>query len=349
MKLTTRKVRSTLLITGLWGLSSVAQAQTPATLYTWGPPGVEDWFRNFGAANTSATLSNPGGELRIVETSTAAGGSQAFCDGFNTIRDISALFPSGSAGGLDLTGLSSLEFVMGHNGVSPINVQFFTQASPGSTFVAFGPDVAVSPGINTYSLPLSGLTYDQQTYMRTIGVNIRDHAGQGNLTWTIQEVLSAGTPLSSRTIADHNGGAADFDGAIVNFDGAAVQGNTGQNNSGLSVVGGGLQWIDLEAAPAPRSPTATALKTAPDRLTPGPLISRIMSLPRFAWRPPAMKQRSACSFICKPARASAIKGRIPHLPSMELTMIWSFRCLGSTTGASSISAASICSAMPTTW
>src|SRR4051812_43293831 len=86
-----------------------ARAQTPGVLYTW-PAGTQDWFKNFGAGSTSATLANSGGALQITETSAAAGGSQAFSDGFNTIRDASALFGSGCCGGTDLTGLSSLQF-----------------------------------------------------------------------------------------------------------------------------------------------------------------------------------------------------------------------------------------------
>src|SRR5262245_58804691 len=140
-----------------------AYAQSPGVLYTWGPAGVQDWFKNFGAGSTSATLANSGGALQITETSAVAGGSQAFTDGFNTIRDASALFPNGSAGGLDLTGLSSLQFDLGHNGSAPINVQFFTQATPASNFVALGPDLAVAPGIATYTVPLTGLTAGQST------------------------------------------------------------------------------------------------------------------------------------------------------------------------------------------
>lgn len=224
-------------------------AQTPGVLYTW-PSSTSDWFRNFGAANTGATLANNAGALEITETSATAGGSQAFSDGFNTIRDTPALFGSGCCGGLDLTGLSSLEFDLGHNGSGPVNVQFFTQASPGSNYVALGPDVAVAPGVATYSLPLAGLTADQITYMRTIGINIRDHAAQGNLIWSLGEVRSAGTPLLSRVIANHDGGAADFDGVICNFDcGAVGGGNGGQNNSGMSIVGGALQWTDLGGGP----------------------------------------------------------------------------------------------------
>lgn len=225
-----------------------ANAQTSSVLYTWSS-GTQDWFRNFGAANTSATLANGGGSLQISETSTATGGSQAFTDGFNTIRE-GAPFGSGCCGGIDLTGLSSLEFDLGHNGVGSVNVQFFAQASTASNFVALGPDLAVAPGVNTYSVPLAGLSADQITYIRTVGINVRDHAAAGNLTWTLNEVRSVGTPLTSRTIANHDGGAADFDGAICNFDcGAISGGNGGQNNSGMSVVGGALQWTDLGGGP----------------------------------------------------------------------------------------------------
>lgn len=225
-----------------------AFAQTPGVLYTW-TSGTSDWFRNFGAASTSATFANSAGSLQITETSATLGGSQAFTDGFNTIRDVGG-FGSGCCGGIDLTGLSSLEFDIGHNGVNPVNVQFFTQASTSSTYVALGPDVAVAPGMNTYTLPLTALTADQRPYLRTIGINIRDHAAEGNLIWTLQEVRSAGTPLTSRTIADHDGGAADFDGVICNFDcGAVGGGNGGQNNSGMSIVGNALQWTDLGGGP----------------------------------------------------------------------------------------------------
>src|SRR5215212_4363821 len=134
-------------------------AQTPGVLYTW-PAGTQDWFKNFGDPSTSATLANSGGALQITETSTAAGGSQAFTDGFNTIRDASALFGSGCCGGIDLTGLSSLQFDMGHNGPNPVNVQFFTQATPGSNYTVLGPDLAIAPGSATYSLPLTGLSAD---------------------------------------------------------------------------------------------------------------------------------------------------------------------------------------------
>src|SRR3982750_3050798 len=84
---------------------SQARAQTPGTLYTW-PSGTQDWFKNFGAG--TGTLGNSGGALTITETSGTPGTGAAWSDGFNTIRDNSP-FTTGCCGGIDLTGLSSLE------------------------------------------------------------------------------------------------------------------------------------------------------------------------------------------------------------------------------------------------
>jgi hypothetical protein len=236
------------------GLSpSKCLAQSPGEIYSWdnsgnAQPNVESWFRSFGAGNTAASLDNSvAGALRIVETSSAAGASQAFSDGFNRVRESSV----NSAGGLDLTGLSSLKFEMGHNGSAPVNVQFYVQASTGSNFVALGPDVAVLPGIHTYEVSLAGLTFAQQVYIRTMGLNIRDHLAEGNLIWTINSVSSAGTPLTVRDLITHDNGTVEggLQGAIVNFDNGAVQGNNGgQNQTGLSHNSGGsgsMQWTDL--------------------------------------------------------------------------------------------------------
>lgn len=234
------------------GLSSNAYAQLPSVLYTWdgtgnAEPNIESWVRNFGAANTAATLDNTiSGSLRIVESSATAGGSQAFTDGGNRVRESS----TGSSGGTDLTGLDFLEFDLGHNGAGPVNVQFFVQASTGFTFVGLGADLAVTPGIATYQVPLTGLTAAQAVYIRTMGINVRDHAALGNLTWTINEVRSGGTPLTVRNLITHDGTVENgLQGAIANFDVAAIQGNDGgQNQSGLSwnsAGTGSLQWTDL--------------------------------------------------------------------------------------------------------
>lgn len=228
-------------------MSSSVQAQSAGSLYSWeGTGDIRAWIRSFGSG--SATLSNTvAGALTITETSGTAGATQAFSDGFNRIRESS----TGSSGGLDLTGLTSLNWRFGHNGSSPINVQFYVQATTGSNFVALGSDLSIAPGISNYSVPLTGLTADQIVYIRTVGINIRDHASQGNVVWTIEDVASAGTPLTSRELINHNVGSAEggLQGAIVNFDLAAVQGNNGgQNQTGLSHNAGGtgsLQWTDV--------------------------------------------------------------------------------------------------------
>jgi hypothetical protein len=226
-------------------VGSASLAQSPSVIYTWNGTGnVQQWFKNFGT--NTLTLSNTvPGELTLAESGTA-GSASAFSDDFNRVRES----PAGPSGGLDLTGLDFLEFDIGHSGTAPINVQFFTQASTSATFVALGPDVAVTPGVNTYQVPLTGLAPDQLVYMRTIGANVREHTPQGNLTWTLREVRSGGTPNTTRNLVTHDNGTAEggLQGAIVNFDGAAVQGNTGQNQTGLSqnpAGSGSLQWTDL--------------------------------------------------------------------------------------------------------
>jgi hypothetical protein len=224
-----------------------AAAQTARSLYTFAS-GTSDWIKNFGAGD--GTLGNSSGALTITETSATAGTGAAWTDGFNTISDAGPPFTSGCCGGLDLYGLSSLSLDFGHNGSAPVNVQFFAQASTGSNYVVLNPggtDIAANAATTTYTFPLTAFTsLDQTAYIRTIGVNIRDHLSQGNLTFTLDNIESNGAGAISRVIADHDGGAADFDGVICNFDCAAISGgNGGQNNSGMSVVGGALQWTDL--------------------------------------------------------------------------------------------------------
>ncbi len=229
-----------------------AQAQSPSVLYTFdntgnAVPNIEAWIRSFGAGSTSATLDNNiVGSLTLTETSTALGGSQAFSDGFNRVRESS----TGASGGLDLTGLDFLEWDLGHNGVGNVNVQFYVQATTASTYVALGPDLAVAPGISTYQVPLTGLTPSQLVYVRTLGINIRDHAAEGNLIWNINEVRSGGTPLTVRDLGTFDNGTAEggLQGMIANFDVGSIVGNDGgQNQTGLShnaAGSGSLQWTD---------------------------------------------------------------------------------------------------------
>ena len=249
------KLLTSVMLACLAGLfiSHQVRAQSPSVLYTWdntgnASPNVEGWVRNFGAADTAATFNNSVfGELTIIETSATAGGSQPFNDGPNRVRESS----TAASGGTDLTGMDYLEFDIGHSGVGDINVQFFVQASPSYSYVALGSDVAVSPGVTTYQVPLLGiLTPEEAVYIRTIGFNVRDHASEGNVTWTLREVRAGGTPLTQRNLITHDDVFIDggLQGAIVNFDRGAVLGNTGQDQTGLShnpAGSGSLQWTDL--------------------------------------------------------------------------------------------------------
>lgn len=236
-------VISLALICLCWLSPLPTRAQSPSALYTWSGTGsVQDWVKNFGG--NTVTLDNLiAGELRAIETGTA-GADVAISDGANRVRESSL-----SSGGTDLTGLSFLEFDIGHNGAGNINVQFFVQASPGFTYKALGPDIVVTPGINTYQVPLSGLTPAEAVYIRTVGFNARSHAA--NVTWTLREVRAGGVPLATRTLITHDTGTAEggLQGALVNFDNAAVLGNNGgQNQTGLSqnpAGSGSLQWTDV--------------------------------------------------------------------------------------------------------
>jgi hypothetical protein len=245
-----RRVLCTSLVFFALVTCSQSFAQSPSVLYTWNGTGdVRQWFRSFGT-NTITLDNNTAGELTVTETGTP-GSTVAYSDDFNRIRET----PVGSGGGLDLTGLSSLEFDIGHNGSGPINVQFYVQATPSSSFVALGPDLSVTPGVNTYSLPLTGLTAAQQVYIRTLGVNVRDHSGLGNVNWTVREVRSVGPGLLQRDLGTFAAGTPEggLQGMIVNFDNAAVSGNNGgQNQTGLSnnpAGTGSVRWTDLGGGP----------------------------------------------------------------------------------------------------
>ena len=233
-------------------------AQSPSVLYTWTHAQGEAMGANnegwaFGFGGNTVTLDNTvDGTLRVSETGTVGLG-WAINDSFNRIKE--SANPA-DFGGIDLTGLDFLQLDLGHNGPNPVNVQVFSQVNMGASaccdFVALGGDIAVTPGLATYSVPLSGLTSQQIANMRTIGLNARDHAADGNLTWTINEIRSAGTPFVTRTIADHEGGATDFDTAVVDFDRPGVIGNDGgQNTTGLSInaADGSLRWVDAAGGP----------------------------------------------------------------------------------------------------
>jgi hypothetical protein len=222
-----------------------AYAQAPGVLYTWGGTGdILQWKKNFGT--NDAFLDNSiAGELTLFEIGGTPGEDIAFSDDSNRRLESS----TAGTGGLDLTGLDFLEWDLGHSGGGDIDVQFFIQGSLGFTYVSLG-TLAVGPGVSTYQLPLGGLTFEQQVYIRTVGFNVRDHLAEGNVTWTLEEVRSGGTPLLVRDLATHDAGSSDggLQGAFANFDLGAILGNDGgQNQTGLvhNVVDGSLQWTDL--------------------------------------------------------------------------------------------------------
>jgi hypothetical protein len=121
-------------------------------LYTWAGTGnPQNWAKRFGD-NDSSPQNSIDGELTAEETG-GAGKSWALGDGFNQIVENGL-----SEGGLDLTGRTSLEFDIGHNGVGPVNVQFYIQATPDFQYIALGPDLAITPGVATYGVPIDFLT-----------------------------------------------------------------------------------------------------------------------------------------------------------------------------------------------
>ncbi|MBE7487606.1 hypothetical protein HS121_05025 [bacterium] len=222
-----------------------AQSQSPRVLNNF-EGGTEGWFQNFG---TIAAISSASGELHWTSPEGTTG---AISDSFNN----TGAFYAPTAGGVDLTGMTALEFDVWYTGAdAAIGVQFFVQASPGSNYVALGPDVTLIAGDSsaTIRVPLTGLTAAQKAYVRTWGMNIRTHAGEAS--FFLKEVRSSFDcfPLTSRIMATFAPGSPDsgLNSAIVNFDNTAVQGNDGgQNASGLSVnpgagVDGALEWVDL--------------------------------------------------------------------------------------------------------
>ena len=256
--------RSLVILTTLIAIGSAtcsgALAQSPGPVYTWDHaygdsigPNIEGWAVDFGG-NAIALDNLIDGALTITETDQQ---DWAIRDSFNRIRESSA---PNDFGGIDLTGLSSIEIVIGHNGLQTFGGQVYAHTPNGPTnccdFDVLG-GFSVAPGApQVVSVPLTGLTADKIAWVRTIGIQIFDHtwdAAGGPLTWTINEVRSAGTPLYERYLSPHNA-PNDLDGAVVKFDSAAISGGADDSQNGLSVVandsdGYALRWVDLGGGP----------------------------------------------------------------------------------------------------
>ena len=97
------------------------------------------------------------------------------------------------------------------------------------------------------------MTAAEQAYIVGIGLDVREHTAVGNVTWTVSELRSVGTPLTTRIIATHEAGTSEngFNGAYINFERGAVLGNVadGPPQDGLTVTGGALEWTDLGGGP----------------------------------------------------------------------------------------------------
>jgi hypothetical protein len=195
------------------------------------------------------------------------GGALVIRDGHNRRLESSL-----AQGGLDVTGLEALEIDLAHNSEGTVNAQFYVQATPdynyvwaGSDGMLGGPDFSLGPGPHTLRFPLDVLSPAQQAYIRVVGLSIRDHMALGNLTWSISEVRTIGTPPSFRNLASHDTGTSEngLNGAFANFERGAILGNDGgQNQSGLShnpAGSGSLRWTDLGGAGTVEDPSGAAI------------------------------------------------------------------------------------------
>jgi len=254
----------------------VASAQTPGVLYTWpGTGDTREWAAE-GTLNTATLANTTQGVLTVTEMGyvdpidpdiVVNGGAIVIRDGFNRRIDTST-----NLGGLDLWGLEAVEIDLEHDNPGTVNVQFFMQVTPEFTYLwagnngtRNGPDFSLGPGVHTLRFPLDLLTPAQQSYIRTIGLSVRDHTALGNLTWNVFELRSTGTSPPFRDLATHDAGTSDngLNGAFVNFENAAVQGNDGgQNQIGLShdpSGPGSLKWTDLGTKGVTGTPSGAAI------------------------------------------------------------------------------------------
>ena len=246
--------------------NGIATAQTPGIVYEWAGAHPEDtsltkqwkaWGVNTqpGTGTNAATISAATGDLVVTEIGTGlpgggvVGGTLWIFDDWNTPRENAP-----DKGNLDLTGLQYLEIDLKHNSpTGTVNVDFMLHVQETESVNIFsGPAWLVGNSVTTMLFPLNLLTPRQQASVKAIFALPQDHAALGNLTWTISEVRSVGTPLTVRDIVTNNLGSPDdgLDGAfpLNTSDMLAIVGNTGvANQVGLSrnpSGSGSLQWTD---------------------------------------------------------------------------------------------------------
>ncbi len=235
-----------------WLLAGAGIAQSPHVLndFESSDEGWAVWYGSF----SSPWVEN--GKLMWESDGTQG----AIRDSYNNTN---AVFQPG-AGGIDLTGLSALEFVnMVYTGDAPtIKVEFYVKASVNDTFKGsadlIGHDVTFTAGIpQTVTVPLENLTPTEIAWIRIYGVTIR--TATSTAIWSLDEVRSIGTPLQERYFARFSPESPDggFQSVFVNFGGNAIQGYDGVvNYDGFSIVpdagvDGALQFVSIGGATNP--------------------------------------------------------------------------------------------------
>ncbi len=211
----------------------------------------------------------------------AVGGPWFLSAPFDRARELSLLPPGTiwAKGHLDATGLDYIELDLKRNskvGVSdstslPVVLNLLLTETDNEGFPENVPSSAPfdvsATGITTLRIPLAGLTKRQVSSVKSIYINVPAHTSMGNLSWTISQVRTVGTPLTERNIVTNDAGTPDngIDGAFIltGTDALAVVGNSGAANQvGLSrnpAGSGSLQWTDKGGTGDLSSPSGAAI------------------------------------------------------------------------------------------
>lgn len=234
-------------------------AQTPEITYNWDgtPSTTKGWLIQdssiLGPTYAKATISGTSGYLTVAETSTGAGntvgGSVFIIENWNLPRQ-----DAPAKGNQDVTGLDYFEVDIRHNNpAATVDLDFVALVGETDNWVvSSGALWHIAPSFNTLRFPISSLTSRQQTSVKALYLVPVPHPALGNLTWTVSQARTLGTPLAYRDIVTNNTGTPDdgIDGAfpLNTSDMLAIVGNTGAvSQLGLSrnpVGSGSLQWTD---------------------------------------------------------------------------------------------------------
>ena len=240
-------------------MGGMAIAQSPEITYNWDgtPSTTKNWTIQdslvLGSSYGKATISAATGYLTITETSTGTGntvgGSVFIIENWNLPRQ-----DAPAKGNQDVTGLTYYEVDIRHNNpTATVDLDFIALLGETDNWVVSSGTVwQIAPGLNTVRFPLTALSARQQASLKALYLVPAPHASLGNLTWTVSQARTLGTPLVYRDIVTNNAGTPDngIDGAfpLNTSDMLAIVGNTGTvSQLGLSrnpAGSGSLQWTD---------------------------------------------------------------------------------------------------------